>query len=345
LALKKRADGRCVKSIVDPRTGKRKYFYGKNEREIDRKILAYNGEVERGKTFEEVADDWWEEARPKLSKQSIRGYQRAYNRAVEVFGSSPVKEVTPRDVNVYLKNLSLQFAQKTVATYRMVANLILNHAMLMGEIQFNPCTCVPSVKGLPKEKRTSATAEEEKKIIQNADTHFLPYFALMTGMRKGEILALTWGDIDFDRNFIFVNKSLAHDGDRPFVKETKTEAGNRIVPLLDSLKGLLLDRMKGKKPSDLVISDNGKPYTNRRFITTYSKIQEELGISCTLHQLRHSFATIAFEMGLPPKTIQEILGHRQLATTMDIYTDFRHQAIADATAILNKREVGMRSKP
>ena len=51
MALKKRADGRCVKSIIDPRTGKRKYFYGKNEREIDRKIMAYNGEVERGRTF------------------------------------------------------------------------------------------------------------------------------------------------------------------------------------------------------------------------------------------------------------------------------------------------------
>lgn len=344
MALKKRADGRCVKSIIDPRTGKRKYFYGKNEREIDRKIMAYNGEVERGRTFEEVADDWWEEARPKLAMQSVRGYQCAVDRAVAHFGETPIKNITPRDINIFLGRLASQYAQKTLANQRMVVNLICNYAVLNNDIIYNPCASVQPPKGRGKTTRQSASTSDEQIVLANAEKYPMPYMALMTGMRRGEILALTWGDIDFERNIIHVNKSLAHNGDRPVIKPPKTEAGIRLVPLLDPLKNLLLS-MRGKaKDSDLVISDNGKPFTNRRLITVYSHIQRDLGITCTMHQLRHSFATVAFELGLQPKAIQEILGHKQISTTMDIYTDFRQNAVIEATQKLNNQLVKLWSK-
>lgn len=61
----------------------------------------------------------------------------------------------------------------------------------------------------------------------------------------------------------------------------------------------------------------------------------DTGVTCSAHQLRHSFATIAFECGLPPKTVQEILGHKQLSTTMDLYTDFRKRAFDEAAKLLN----------
>ena len=64
--------------------------------------------------------------------------------------------------------------------------------------------------------------------------------------------------------------------------------------------------------------------------------RRETGTSFTAHQLRHSFATIAFENGVDPKTVQIILGHKQLSTTMDIYTDFRNRALESAKAALEK---------
>jgi integrase len=344
LALKKRADGRCVKSIVDPRTGKRKYFYGKNEREIDRKILAYNGEVERGKTFEEVADDWWEEARPKLAVQSIRGYETAMKKAKASFIDKLMKELSPKDINLFLKRLSVQYAQKTVSNHRLVVNLICEWAVLEGECQFNPCASVTLPKGMKKAQRKAATEEEERIIFQNAEDYPMLFIALMTGMRKGEILALTWEDVDFDKNLIHVTKSIAHDVNTPIVKQPKTEAGIRVVPLLDPLKELLL-KMRGKaKATEPILSYNGGYYTHRFFQKEFERAQKALGITCTMHQIRHSFATIAFEAGLQPKAVQEILGHRQISTTMDIYTDFRQQAINDAASILNARAVNLRSK-
>jgi integrase len=343
VALKKRSDGRVVKNIIDPRTGKRKYFYGKTEKEVLRKIMAYEGEVERGKSFKEIAEDWWEEARPKLAIQTVRSYIVALKRAVEFFGDKSIKDVTPRDINVFLKHLSTQYAQKTIANHRLVVNLICEYAVLDGEIMYNPCASVAAPKGLGKAQRKSAAVTEEQIILQNGKEYPLPFFALMTGMRKGEILALTWGDIDFEHDLIHVTKSLAHESNTPVVKEPKTEAGRRIVPLLAPLKELLLDMKGNAKENDIIISYNGGYYTHRYFQKEYMRTQKALGITCTMHQIRHSFATMAFEAGLQPKALQEILGHRQISTTMDIYTDFRAKSIASATAILNGQAVNMRS--
>lgn len=91
-----------------------------------------------------------------------------------------------------------------------------------------------------------------------------------------------------------------------------------------------------KNLEHFIISDTGeKPLSNRRYITEYTRFKNETGIKCTAHQLRHSFATIAFECGVPVKSVQEILGHKQLSTTMDLYTDFRKKSFDDAASSLN----------
>ena len=94
---------------------------------------------------------------------------------------------------------------------------------------------------------------------------------------------------------------------------------------------------------DYIFSDDGKKLlTNRRYITLYDNYKKQTGIKCTAHQLRHSFATKVYEMGLDFKDIQSILGHKQISTTMDIYTDFRDkrvESIADKlNDILSKNE-------
>jgi integrase len=166
----------------------------------------------------------------------------------------------------------------------------------------------------------------------------------MTGMRKGEILALQWKDIDFDEDVIHVTKSVGHQGDRPFIKEPKTEAGTRIVPLLADLKEFLLT-FKKRRADHYIISDDGKtPLTNRRYLTLSKHFKEQTGVECTAHQLRHSFATIAFENDVDAKSIQEIIGHKQLSTTMDIYADFREQSVKKAAEKLNKSSLSTPKK-
>lgn len=334
--MKRRADGRLCKTITDERTGQRLYFYGKTEREITKKILAYSEQSKQGRTFSEVALEWWEEAQIRLARQTVKVYRPAMLRAIEAFGSKYIKEIKPGEISVFLLRLAKQdFAQKTIANQKGVINMIFDHAVLANDRQDNPCGFVPMPKTAPKAHRSPASPEDEATVKNTYSVWIFPYIAIMTGMRKGEILALQWRDIDFEENTIYVTKSVEHDGDRPLIKQPKTEAGIREVPLLAPLRAVLL-AMRGR-PSHYIVSDDGEsPLTNRRYQTLWTQYQRLTGIKCTAHQLRHSFATIAFECGVPIKSVQEILGHKQLSTTMDIYTDFRKKAAKDAARLMEE---------
>lgn len=335
--LKKRPDGRYVKTMTDPRTGKRVFFYGQSEREINKQIMEYQSEAERGRSYKKVSEEWWDQAEPTLAVQSIRTYNAARKRAEEAFGDTPIKDILPKDIAALLKKLANQgYSQKTVSNQRMVINLVFKHAIIVNDVQFNACASVETPKGLPKEKRGAASKEDEETILNLDEIWLLPYIAIMTGMRKGEILALQWKDIDFENNVIYVTKSVAHDGDRPIIKPPKTEAGNRIVPMLQKLRERLLACEK-RIPDNYIISDDGKtPLGNKRYTTLYNRFRAETGVTCAAHRLRHSFATKAYEGDVPAKSLQHIIGHKQISTTLDMYTDFRKKSLDTATELLEK---------
>lgn len=341
----KRNDGRLVRAITDPRTGKRKYFYGATEREINKKIMEYTAKIESGRPFREVAEEWWEASKDGLAYQTIKVYKPALERAVEALGDMSVRDIKPRDISALLQRMAkADYALKTVANQRTVINQVFRHAILECDIEINPCASIATPKNLKKVHRDAATTDDEEIVRKSRDLWAFPYIALMTGMRKGEILALQWKDIDFDNDVIHVTKSVGHQGDRPFVKKPKTEAGNRLVPLLADLKEFLLT-IKPRKADNYIISDDGKtPLTNRRYITLSREFKEQTGAECTAHQLRHSFATIAFENEVDAKAIQEIIGHKQLSTTMDIYADFRERSVKKAAEKLNKSSLSTPKK-
>lgn len=332
-----RADGRLVKSITDPRTGRRVYFYGKTEREIFKKILEYQEKNDgNNKTFKQVSDEWWDEAQDKLAFQTLVGYKTAKKRADGYFANALIKNIKPKDINQFLKTLARQqYAFKTLNNQKLICSLIFKHAVFENYIEYNPCTTVEIPHNTGKMQRSAAKTDEENIVKNSHDIWLFPYIALMTGMRKGEILALKWKDIDFENNIINVSKSVYHEYGRPKIKEPKTKAGIRTVPLLPKAKAVLNEYRTN--PDEYIISDNGKtPLTSRRYQTLMRKYQEATGVTCTAHQLRHSFATIAFECGIPVKSVQEVLGHRQLSTTMDIYTDFRKKSFNEFSALMEK---------
>ena len=96
--------------------------------------------------------------------------------------------------------------------------------------------------------------------------------------------------------------------------------------------------MESRAPDDFIFSHDGKQLlTNRRFRTLEKHFKEATGVQATAHQLRHSYATIAFEVGIPAKAVQDILGHSQVSTTLNIYTDFRQASVEQVSDALNKR--------
>ena len=151
--LKRRADGRYQKSIVDSRTGKKVFFYGKTEKELNQKILAYTGEQEKGASFQDIADSWWEEAEQTISYQSRQSYSVALKRAREEFKSYSIIDIKTKDILFYINKLiNKGYAQKTISNHKMVINRIYEFAVLNNYTEFNPCASVKLPKNLQKKQ-------------------------------------------------------------------------------------------------------------------------------------------------------------------------------------------------
>lgn len=317
--------------------GKQKYFYGRSKAEVLRKIREYQEKEVQGKLFSEVADEWWEDHERTLSPNSVRGYIAAMHRAVDEFGDRYIRSITPTEINRFLINFIKRYhaAASTVSMQLIVISLIFKYAVIYGYIDSNPARDLSIPKGLKKERRTVPASADIQRIKDSVDKPFgmFAYMALYTGCRRGELLALTWEDIDFDQKTIVINKSLYYINNKPYLKGTKTDAGNRILPLLAKLETQLLPR----KCKGLIFHDDtGKYMTEKQYRCKWDRYQKEAKIAISAHQLRHAYATMLYENDIPAKDAQILLGHAQLSTTMDIYTEIREQhAAAVRKSILN----------
>lgn len=336
MKLTKRKDGRYCKAVKI--NGVYKYFYSnenterKAERDIKNQMAKYNHK-ERGKyEFTKVAGDWERLKREEIDSVTWIKYHRAsYNQVVEYFKNSFIDDITPGDVQrffLYLK--SLNYARKTVKARKSVLQMIFNHAFLKGQIDNNFINIIELPKGLTVTKRKVPTDSEIEIITKNYDgDDFLYYFMAYTGLRISEACALTDKDFDYENKLINIDKKVIWENNKPIlVQQTKTFAGTRKTILLDVLAEKM-PKFKGYLFGD----DNGKNLITKKHLQ--SKVegyQKRHGISCTPHQLRHAYVTLAVEAGLDIKEVQHIAGHADIHTTMNIYAEFRpkhYKAIAE----------------
>ena len=345
----RRADGRIVRTeTID---GKRVYFYGRTDEEVDAKYAAYITPPAR--TLADIAADWWEKKEPELSVNTVRGYQCAKNRIVEDFGKRPCSDISAREIVAFLQKFAAQgYSQKVISNTRCVFKLIMDDAFIQGEVDRNPAVGLPYVKGKPKEMRQPATLEDRKRIEQHCGDSLIGamwYFMLLTGARKGEAVALQHKHIDRKRKTATICQSCAWDGPKPVLKEPKTEAGIRTVLLPDKLLKVL---PRSTDPNGFVFFPDGLP--NRVPLDKAMKaFQTENGIEATAHQLRHSYASILHSARVDVKDAQALLGHSTIAMTQDIYTHLESDHLEDVRKQLNdylsqtvvKTVVKNRSKP
>ena len=156
---------------------------------------------------------------------------------------------------------------------------------------------------------------------------------LLHRLPPGGALALTGADIDRKKNLVHIKKSVYHVGNSPHIKQPKSDAGCRDVPLLPALAKLLPKKL-GK--GYLFAEPDGSLLTNDHFTGLYDAYRDASGVTVTPHQIRHGYATALLESGVDPKTAQVLLGHAQLSTTMDIYTHVRDGQLKAAAEKMEK---------
>ena len=225
-----------------------------------------------------------------------------------------------------------------VQVYLDMLRMIWDYSIVQGWTTFNPCGAVKLPSGLPKGRRAIPDDDQIEKVKAGVFLEFglFPYMLLYTGMRRGELLALRWEDIDRGRKAIHVNKAVYFAGNMPMIKEPKTESGTREIVLLDALAAVLPKKGQG------YVFGGEKPLTKTQVRKRWLKWCREAGLEAaegsaiTPHQLRHAFATILFDAGIDVKVAQELLGHSSIQVTRDIYTHIRRSRMESTAETLNK---------
>lgn len=339
--FKQRKDGR-YRATYTATDGKIKYLYDRDPEALYYKLQE--AKKPRQVTFRDAAEAWEREFRETCNVRTWINYKPHFEFLLDIFADSAISSITAFDVIQELQRAKAQGYSRTIVnTRRTLFNNVLNHAVAQGWIPYNPATGVKLPKGLPSEKRSAPTDEQIKVIMQNCDKPFgiFPMLLLCTGLRKGEALALTRADIKDGE--ITVNKSLTLlDGQQPKVKEPKSEAGKRTVPIVSILKGPL-DEYLAHLDGDILFPSsgyNGSPLgqymSESNYDTAWANYCQETGLDLTAHQLRHGTATLLYEAGVDVYTAQRILGHSRVTTTMEIYTELREKKEKQSIKRLNK---------
>lgn len=305
-------------------TGK-KHFYGKSDEEIDRKIAefeALQNTSPPARSFSVVIDEWWEEKRRQISPNSISSYQAKKEEIDDRFGRIPVDEITAPQILGWLNTVAAQgYSQRGVSDRKSVMKNILDYALGKGEITSNPCVGLPIVKGTPRQKRAPAPEADVDLLEAHKEDSLcarLYYFMEYTGCRIGECIVLQQKDIDRENHRAHICKDIAYEGNVPTVKDRpKSAAGNRDVDLYDNVLEILPEY---KDPETFIFFPDGLPHKSR-LQRMQKKFREELGISATAHQLRHTYAGIMHSAEIDVKDTQARMGHANISVTQDIYTE------------------------
>ena len=193
------------------------------------------------------------------------------------------------------------------------------------------------------EPRRSLSQSEVDKLLLEVDKldsftdKLLICIPLYTGMRKGEVMALKWSDIDFKKRFIHVQRNLAAGYETASIeKDTKTEAGKRFIPIPDKLYDLLIEFKKKSNSEYVIATRSGKRYANNGAAVYIKNLFKTVQMpdDITYHCLRHTYAT-AMSTKVDPKTLQAILGHSNISVTMNTYVHRDMESIQNNAYLFN----------
>ena len=236
--------------------------------------------------------------------------------------------------------------------------LVFEHAIKEGILVKNPCHSANPPKMDTREKR-AMKPEQIQELIEGLDPEgpreCAYLIAITMGLRRGEVCGLSWKDVDFENGIVDVSHSLDGLGN---LKETKTKAGMRLLPLPEVTRDALLRQKASqaaqfartnqwRKPEEgylkqtentpVVATHYGERVTPGSLSRWWSLDRDRFGLNgWSFHELRHSYLTLLALNGVHPKVMQELAGHYSSQITMDIYTHVNLDAKKEAVAAVSK---------
>jgi integrase len=351
----------------DPATGNRRQrlkggFHTK--REAEAALTQIVTEVRDGRVVtsgQQRLGDWLEDWLTAVGPSLRPTTRDLYIMAVRIWvvpriGALRLQQVTPLVLQELYKELGESgrrggaegLGPRSVRLAHQVLRQSLAKAVDWDLIRYNPAAAVLELPRLnPKAMRTWTVAEARHFLAATADERFGPLWMVMisTGLRRGEALGLRWKDLDVVSGRLAVVQTLVVGSNRPYLSEPKTASGRRVVRLQpESVAALERHRLRQAKDrlvsgpewvdNDLVFTTaTGGPLHPNNIVRAFNKAIERAGVPhIRIHDLRHTAATLALREGVHPKLVQEMLGHANVAITLDLYshaTEDMHQEAAD----------------
>ncbi len=348
--IRKRKDGRWEGryTVQTPDGAKQKTVYGKTRKEVSEKLTEAMAGRDKGLVFDtkglmvsEYLGRWLED--------SVRGSVResTYSRDKYLVDA----HIRPALGRLKLKNLNAMHLQRlyrekldsglsgsTVLKIHHALHKALSEAARLRLIPHSPAADVKAPKASSKEMRP-LSAPEAGRLLEAARGDRLEAFyvlAIHTGMRRGELLGLKWEDVDLDTSTVRVRRTLTRTGNGRGLAlgETKTGTGRRTIRMTpraaEALKRHRVRQAEEKLAAGGVYEDRGLVFagetgnlinpSNLRQRSFAALLEKAELPRVTLHDLRHTCASLLFQQNVHPKIVQELLGHASVAITLDTYS-------------------------
>ncbi len=312
--------------------GKRVAFRGRTCAEVDRKLLAYHEDAEKGRYVPDIVDEWFDTLEGKVVDNTIATYKPKVKRMKQAFEGVRAGEVETLDIMRALRDYETQgYCHGACATYLSVMRMVFDHALLR-DVRINPVNGVKLSKGLPSGTRRALTEEEERKVFEfRGEDWLLGYMLAYTGCRRGELLALEWKDIDRKAGVIHVTKKYDNRLHR-VDQYLKSKNGRRDIPIFAPLERVLPKNRIGL----LFPGKDGGHMGGSEFGRRWEKYCKAAGLGddVVAHCFRHTMATLCYEAGMDSRAAARVLGDT-VQVVEQVYTELREKHHQDQVDRLN----------